>query len=77
MGTYTALISSTLLLSTFPLSIVKFLALMWIGAVLSLLAILGIAIFARWVILPCADPALHRLISASQRRYQPLGKNYR
>jgi hypothetical protein len=77
MGTHTALISSALLLSTFPLSILKFLALMWIGAVMSLLAILGIAIFARWVILPCVDPALHRLISASQRQYQPVGKNYR
>jgi hypothetical protein len=74
MGTHVALISSALLLSTLPLTVLKFLAMMWLAAVLSLLAILGVAVIARWVILPYADPALHRLITPSQRT---VGKNYR
>jgi hypothetical protein len=74
MGTHVALISSALLLSALPLAVLKFLAVMWLAAVLSLLAILGVAIIARWVVLPYADPALHRLITPSQRL---VGKNYR
>lgn len=80
MGSHIALVSSALLLSAFPLAVLKLLALVWLGAVLSLLAFLVIAIVARWVILPCADPDLHRLMARSQPPYQPVrpvGKNYR
>ena len=77
MGTHLALISLALLLSTFPLSVLKVVAWMWIGAALSLLAVLGVAIIARSLILPFADPDLYRLIGQPERAPLPVGKNYR
>lgn len=76
MGTNIALLSSALLLSTFPLALLKFFGWVWLGAVLSLLAVLGLACVARWLILPYADPDLHRLIIA-ERASSSAGKNYR
>lgn len=67
MGTHIALISSALLLSTFPLMVIKFLGLLWLGSVVSLLLILSVALVARWLVLPYADPALHRLIARPRR----------
>ena len=62
MGTHIALISSAFLLSSFPLAVIKFFAVLWVGAVLSLLAVFAAAFIARWLILPYADPQLYRLI---------------
>lgn len=76
MGTHIALISSALLVSTFPFAVVKVFSLVWLGAVLSLLAMLALGIIARWVILPYADPDLHRLIAQGQTN-STTGKNYR
>lgn len=63
MGTHIALIFSAFLLSSFPLTVIKFFAVLWAGAVLSLLAVFAAAFIARWLILPYADPQLYRLIT--------------
>ena len=71
MGTHIALISSAFLLSSFPLAVIaviKFFAVVWVGAVVSLLAVFAAAFIARWLILPYADPQLYRLITEPPER---------